>query len=73
MKITNFWNRLASIMKIDGDVLQGKLKLIVQRRNQIVHESDFDEIAMNKRAISENDVQSSIVFIENFILAFDTL
>lgn len=73
MKITNFWNRLASIMEIDSDVLQGKLKLIVQRRNQIVHESDFDEIAMNKRAISENDVQISIVFIETFISAFDIL
>ena len=73
MEITDFWGRLSSIMNMDSAILQGKLKLIVERRNKIVHESDFDDIAMTKRPISENDVQSSIVFIETFILAFDTL
>lgn len=73
MEITDFWGRLSSIMNMDSAILQGKLKLIVERRNKIVHESDFDDIAMTKRPISENDVQSSIVFIETFISAFDTL
>lgn len=41
-----------------------KLKLIVERRNQIVHEGDIDPVTLNKRDLTKQDTLDAIAFIE---------
>jgi hypothetical protein len=57
--IKDFWNKMSCALRLDSARVQGQLKLIIERRNKIVHESDYDEIAMAKRCISETDVKIS--------------
>lgn len=49
--------------------LEQKLKLIVTRRNQIVHEADWDPINKCKYKIAKQDVDDIIIFVENFVSA----
>ena len=40
-----------------------QLRLIVSRRNQIVHEADIELTTGGKRQISKNDCESSVSFM----------
>lgn len=67
---------LAGIMNCPGatdnarqDYLRQKLDLIVERRNQIVHEADYDVVLQARRQIAVTDVTDSVQFISSFVHA----
>ncbi|EPF8031709.1 HEPN domain-containing protein [Vibrio fluvialis] len=58
------WQTIAAEMGHDHNTVKTTLKLIADRRNMIVHESDLDPFTNEKHAISAQDVDDSINFIE---------
>lgn len=54
-------------------VLEQKLKLICERRNQIVHEADIEPTSRTRRTINQSDVNDNVDFIEQFCHATYTL
>lgn len=49
------------------EYLEQKLKLIVTRRNQIVHEADWDYVNNCKYIITKEEVDDIILFVEKFV------
>lgn len=47
--------------------LEQKIDLIVSRRNQIVHEADYDITINSKQIISTSWLDDTILFITDFI------
>lgn len=58
------WQRIATAMGIPMVDVNVKLKNIVIRRNQIVHESDLDLFTGVETPIVKSDVEDSVNFIE---------
>ncbi|EGR5448213.1 hypothetical protein COR24_16860 [Vibrio cholerae] len=58
------WQTIAAEMGQDHKTVKTTLKLIADRRNMIVHESDLHPFSNEKHAISAQDVDDSINFIE---------
>lgn len=58
------WQKIATEMGINQNDLKTELKNIVIRRNQIVHEGDFDLFTGNIQNISHSDTQQSVNFID---------
>ena len=50
--------------------LSQRLDLLVERRNQIAHESDME--VNGKRAITKQEVDDAISFIEGFVNCLNT-
>ena len=70
MGIDNVFNQLYGK---NSDENKRHLDLIVERRNQIVHEADFDNVRLSKRCITQEDVSDSILFIEQFVCSYNSL
>ena len=47
--------------------LENKIDIIVNRRNQIVHEADYDISTHSKRTIEESWLDDTILFIKEFV------
>ena len=59
------WPRVAELLEKDSQDIKRTLDLIVDRRNQIAHESDMDPTSIDSRwPIDESMVDESIDFIE---------
>jgi hypothetical protein len=58
------WQRVAGVMLMSEDAAKTQLRLIVDRRNKIVHEADIDITTGVKFTISKADCESTIAFIE---------
>jgi len=58
------WQKIAIRIGQDPRTLKTQLKNIVNRRNQIVHESDIDIILGTKNRITESDTKLIVDFIE---------
>lgn len=68
--INDFWNKAASILRLDIPSLKSKLNLIVDRRNKIAHEADMDPSYPGSRwPIDENIVYDAIEFVEKLVNA----
>lgn len=59
------WQKISSLLAMNEEFLKVQLKLIVDRRNRIVHEADFDPITLKKSLISESETDTIIDFIES--------
>ena len=68
------WKKIASNMTIQlngnndtqkADDLKQKIKIITERRNQIVHEADIDLVSQKKRTIEKSNVDETINIIED--------
>lgn len=61
----NKWNVIARKMDADsGDLLKKKIDLIVQRRNVIVHQGDFEDFISNSRkSLDVNETDEVVNFI----------
>ena len=59
------WTKIAAAIGVKVEDAKKQLRLIVSRRNQIVHEADIELTTGGKRAISKNDCESSASFIGN--------
>ena len=67
--------KISDVMLISKQDIRIRLKNIINRRNQIVHEADINPLTNNKESINVTDTQSTINFIEricevifNFVL-----
>nr|WP_254640084.1 HEPN domain-containing protein [Chitinophaga sp. GbtcB8] len=58
------WQNIAAPLGISERDVRTKLKNIVSRRNQIVHESDIDPVTGLKADLSANIVDDVVDFIE---------
>jgi hypothetical protein len=57
------WRAISAGVGLKEDIAKTTLKLIVGRRNAIVHEADMDPITNEKLSITEQDCQDSFNFI----------
>ena len=57
------WQQVAFSLNMSDDYLKKRLKNIVSRRNQIVHEADIDIQTNLRNSIDEEDVKESVDFI----------
>ncbi len=51
------WSKIANAIGNDEKIVRTTLKLIVVRRNSIVHEADIDQVSETKRSISLDEVE----------------
>ncbi len=58
------WEKIGAIIGKSGKDTQTELKLIAQRRNAIVHESDMDPVTHAKTLVTVNDANSITDFLE---------
>lgn len=66
INIKSIWNSLANPMSRRANDIKNELSLIVDRRNKIAHEADYDVLTGSKFPIDRNDANNVIQFIENF-------
>jgi len=59
------WQKIALTMSMNENDVKTELKNIVIRRNQIVHEGDFDLLTGSMQLITHSDTLESVNFIEN--------
>ena len=65
INISKVWNLLSNEMNDKADNIKNQLAVIVNRRNKIAHEADYDDLTGDKSAIDINDINHVISFIEN--------
>jgi hypothetical protein len=58
------WQAVANAMAIDAKSCRTRLRLIVDRRNSIVHEADTDITTGLKHPISKADCEGAMTFLE---------
>lgn len=66
ININKIWSALANEMNSKADDIKKELSLIVDRRNKIAHEADYNNLSGDKFPIDRNNVNDVISFIENF-------
>lgn len=66
------WQVLSRMMNLDETYLTQKIKLYVERRNQIVHEADYDRITHARRLLSDQIVKECIKLYEDLAQAIHT-
>lgn len=64
ISVTNIWRRVASKLHISESEVKNRLSLIVQRRNKIAHESDYNYLTGSKEIIDHSMIADSLKFIE---------
>jgi len=68
------WNQLPTVLGTPAKDLKTQLKLIIARRNQIVHEADCDPTPPHTRwAILSSETADALDFLEALVNAIDSL
>jgi hypothetical protein len=65
INVNKIWSALANEMNSKADDIKNELSLIVDRRNKIAHEADYNNLSGDKYPIDRNNVNDVILFIEN--------
>lgn len=71
--VKHLWTELSSRMGIAPNQIKETLALIVNRRNKIAHEADYDDYIGGKTEIEKQWVDDSIEFISSFVEKTDLL
>ena len=58
------WYKLSQSVGIAENALKTKLKTLISRRNQIVHEADLDLLSGQRNTIDKADIDAVVPFIE---------
>ncbi|WP_353164217.1 HEPN domain-containing protein [Empedobacter brevis] len=69
---TNIWNNISPEMSISPKDIKDQLALIVNRRNKIAHEADYDTLTGMKNPIDRLLVDDVKVFICNLVTVIHT-
>ena len=72
INIRSIWKASTSTFGDTADNIRRRLALIVQRRNQIAHESDIDPTGV-QRNITQQTVDDCREFFDKFVSVIDTL
>lgn len=65
INISSVWKNLASPMNLKAEDIKGELSLIIDRRNKIAHEADYDVLTGSKYPIDRQNINDVIQFIES--------
>lgn len=65
INITSVWKNVASLMNLKAEDIKGELSLIIDRRNKIAHEADYDALTGSKYPIDRQNINDVIQFIES--------
>jgi len=65
INIKSIWQNLATLMNSRADDIKNELSLIVDRRNKIAHEADYDVLTGSKIPIDRQNINDVIQFIES--------
>lgn len=71
--ISKIWSTASLTIGGNGDDVKKRLDLIVRRRNQIAHESDFNPATGNQYPIDRAQVSQTITFIKDLVNAIKSL
>lgn len=71
--IKRVWKLLSTKLNIDPYEIRMQLALIVDRRNKIVHEADYNSVTGSKTPINSKHVESVIDFIDKCVIALDDI
>lgn len=66
INIKNIWQKTSGLMAIKAKDIQDELSLIIDRRNKIAHEADYDALTGSKTPIDQQNINDVIQFIEKF-------
>ena len=64
INIKSVWKKLAEPMDMNTEDIKGELALIIDSRNKIAHEADYDNLRGCKNQIHRNKTNNVIQFIE---------
>lgn len=64
INVDKIWTKVAPIMSIPAQDIKNRLALIVDRRNKIAHEADFDFVNGTKYPIDEALTKDVVNFVE---------
>lgn len=67
--ISGIWTKISPSLGMSSQDIKLKLGLIVNRRNKIAHESDYDYLSSAQIAITKDDVDEVVLFIERLVNA----
>ena len=67
--ISGIWTKISPLLGMSPQDIKIKLGLIVNRRNKIAHESDYDYLSSAQIAITKDDVDEVVLFIERLVNA----
>jgi hypothetical protein len=66
INIEKVWTKISPHMSMKAEDIKKELSLIINRRNKIAHEADFDSVNRNKYNIDQSITNTILVFIESF-------
>lgn len=69
---TSKWDRLGAVLGISASVARSRLNAIVERRNLIAHNADFDDAAGVRMTADETDSEVVISYIPQLVEAIET-
>ena len=73
MGIKKVWQELSRQMKMPAESIRDTLALVINRRNKIVHEADFDAVSGSYVVIEQETVSSCREFISILVSAMDVI
>lgn len=73
LQIDHLWSKLSVKLNMRAEDIKNKLSLIVNRRNKIAHESDWNKITRKYEEINLEIVLECQQFIENMVKALDEI
>jgi len=73
INIDKVWSKISVNMETKPEDIKNELSLIINRRNKIAHEADFDNANGLKYFIDQEMTNKIIVFIENFCEAINKI
>lgn len=65
------WKFISAKMGLDSEAVKRKLSAIVDRRNLIAHNGDYNEALARKLSISQGDAEDVVTFIEEIVIVID--
>ena len=65
INISKIWVSVANLMNGKADDIKDYLSEIIDRRNKIAHEADYDALTGSKTPIEQQNINDVIQFIEN--------
>jgi len=73
IEVKNVWAKLSATLGLAAQSIKDELGLIIDRRNKISHESDWDYINSRKNPIDFALVKYVVDFIKKFVLAIEAI
>jgi hypothetical protein len=73
IEVKNVWSKLSVTMGLNAQSVKDELGLIIDRRNKISHESDWDYINQRKNPIDYSQVVDVVNFIKRFVTGIEAI